>query len=101
VNPTTPKRISTSTLPDTPSNLDALLAVHLTDEQFAVWIEACSPMDLDALMTVEQFAAWQQVNEREVRKRLHSLPGVVRESRKWVRIHPRTYFRTLHLPDFS
>ena len=49
------------------------------------------PMDLDALLTVAQFAAWQQVPERSVRRRLASMPGVIRESRELVRIHPRTY----------
>jgi len=46
---------------------------------------------LDALLTVEQFAAWQQAPEATVRKRLASMPGVIRESREFVRIHPRTY----------
>ena len=50
-----------------------------------------SKMDLDALMTVEQFAAWLQVPARTVRKRLASMPGVIQESRKCIRIHPRTY----------
>jgi hypothetical protein len=47
--------------------------------------------NLDDLLTVEQFAAWQQVPVAQARKRLGSTPGVIRESRKCVRIHPRTY----------
>jgi hypothetical protein len=54
-------------------------------------LERDSKMDLDALLTVAQFAAWQQVPERTVRKRLASMPGVIQESRECVRIHPRTY----------
>ena len=50
-----------------------------------------APVNLDAQLTVEQFAAWQQVSERNVRRRLASMPGVIRESRELVRIHPRTY----------
>ena len=51
-------------------------------------------MNLDALLTVEQFAAWQQVPERNVRRRLASMPGVIRETRELVRIHPRTYLES-------
>ncbi len=47
--------------------------------------------NLDELMTVEQFAAWQNCKPRWVRSRLPILPGVIRESRQHVRIHPRTY----------
>jgi hypothetical protein len=47
--------------------------------------------DLDALLTPEQFAAWQQVPLATVRKRLAGMAGVVRHSRQCVRIHPRTY----------
>lgn len=50
-----------------------------------------SAFNLDDLLTVDQFAQWQQKPIKEVRKRLASMPGVVRESREWVRIHPRTY----------
>lgn len=56
-----------------------------------------APMDLDALLTVAQFAAWQQTPERSVRRRLASMPGVIRETRELVRIHPRTYLeKRLH-----
>ena len=51
-------------------------------------------MNLDDLLTVEQFAAWTQTPLRTVRARLASMPGVIRESRKCVRIHPRTYLET-------
>jgi len=50
--------------------------------------------DLDALLTVAQFAAWQQTPIVTVRKRLASMPGVVRESRQCIRIHPRTYLES-------
>jgi hypothetical protein len=46
---------------------------------------------LDVLLTVEQFAAWVQSPVSTVRKRLFMTPGVIRESRKSIRIHPRTY----------
>ena len=52
------------------------------------------PIQLDNLLTVEQFAAWQQSPVATVRKRLATMPGVIRESRKCVRIHPRTYLET-------
>lgn len=48
-------------------------------------------INLDALLTPEQFARWQQVPVSTVRKRLSSMPGVIRESRECIRIHPRTY----------
>ena len=48
-------------------------------------------MNLDAMLTVEEFAGWQKVSAAWVRRRLARLPGVVREGRKHVRIHPRTY----------
>ncbi len=51
----------------------------------------CAPMNLDALLTVEEFAAWSKTPLRTVRARLRTMPGVIRESRKCVRIHPRTY----------
>lgn len=46
---------------------------------------------LDALLTIEQFAAWQQLGVVSVRKQLDFMPGVIRVTRKTVRIHPRTY----------
>ena len=48
-------------------------------------------ISLDALLTVEQFARWQQTDVAWVRRNLADMPGVVRETRKHVRIHPRTY----------
>jgi hypothetical protein len=49
------------------------------------------PFDVDALLTPAQFADYLQVSEAWVRRRLGCLPGVIREGRKHVRIHPRTY----------
>jgi hypothetical protein len=53
----------------------------------------CLPagFDMDSLLTVEQFAAWQQTPVKTVRKRLSWMPGVIRTSRKNIRVHPRTY----------
>lgn len=48
-------------------------------------------VNLDGLLTPAQFAAWVGESEYWVRRRLASLPGVIREGRKHVRIHPRTY----------
>jgi hypothetical protein len=50
-----------------------------------------SAVNLDALLTPAQFAQWLGESEYWVRRRLASLPGVIREGRKHVRIHPRTY----------
>jgi hypothetical protein len=47
--------------------------------------------DLDSLLTVAQFAVWQQVAESTARSALASCKGVIRRSREWVRIHPRTF----------
>ena len=47
--------------------------------------------DLDSMLTVEQAAIWQQVPLSTFRKRLATMPGRVRYSRKCVRIHPRTH----------
>lgn len=43
------------------------------------------------LMTVEEFAAWQRVPIRTVRRRLPTMPGVIKHSREWIRIHVPTY----------
>jgi hypothetical protein len=48
-------------------------------------------IDLDALLTPAEFGCWIGETESWVRRRLASLPGVIRESRKHIRIHPRTY----------
>lgn len=48
-------------------------------------------VNLDDLLTPAQFAVWVGETEYWVRRRLASLPGVIREGRKHVRIHPRTY----------
>jgi hypothetical protein len=51
-------------------------------------------INLDDLLTVEQFAAWQGAELGWVTKRLATLPGVIKESREHVRIHPRTYLES-------
>jgi hypothetical protein len=51
-------------------------------------------INLDDLLTPEQFAVWQGKSEQWVRDRLATLPGVIRESREHVRIHPRTYLES-------
>lgn len=48
-------------------------------------------INLDDLLTPEQFAAWQGMSLAWVVKRLPTLPGVISESREHTRIHPRTY----------
>jgi hypothetical protein len=48
-------------------------------------------INLDDLLTPAQFAQWLGESESWVRRRLGSLPGVIREGRKHIRIHPRTY----------
>lgn len=46
---------------------------------------------LDSLLTVGQFAVWQQRAESTVRAELPVTPGVIARSRENVRIHPRTF----------
>jgi len=55
-------------------------------------IAGCLPQgfDLDSLLTVEQAAIWKQVKLSTFRKHLKNMPGVIKEHRKCVRIHPRT-----------
>lgn len=48
-------------------------------------------IDLDKPMTKEEFATWLGVTLDWVEKRVHTLPGVIVESRQTIRIHPRTY----------
>jgi hypothetical protein len=48
-------------------------------------------MNLDALLTPAEFGRWIGESENWVRRRLGSIPGVIREGRKHIRIHPRTY----------
>ena len=48
-------------------------------------------LTIDDAHTPEQFAQWLGVSEGWVRRRLPTLPGVIRESRKIVRIIPRVY----------
>ena len=47
--------------------------------------------DLDSLLTPAEFGRWIGQSESWVRRRLCTLPGVIRESRKHIRIQPRTY----------
>lgn len=53
--------------------------------------QVAKAINLDDLLTPAQFAAWIGETESWVRRRLASMPGVIRESRKHIRIHPRTY----------
>jgi hypothetical protein len=48
-------------------------------------------INLDDLLSPAQFGRWIGESESWVRRRLGSIPGVIRESRKHIRIHPRTY----------
>jgi hypothetical protein len=60
----------------------------------AAQLPGCLPcgFDLDSMLTVEQFAVWQGRSVSSARKSVAArMPGVVRESRECVRIHPRTY----------
>jgi hypothetical protein len=50
--------------------------------------------NLDDLLTPEQAALWLQQSEDWVRKRIHSMPGWVVESRQVARLHPRTYLES-------
>jgi hypothetical protein len=56
-------------------------------------IPGCLPngYTLDSLLTIPQFAIWQQISEVTVRRMLANLPGVIKRSRENIRIHPRTY----------
>ena len=56
-------------------------------------IPGCLPrgFDLDSMLTPEQFCAWRGVGREWFGSRIGMLPGVIRESRKAIRIHPRTY----------
>lgn len=48
-------------------------------------------VNLDVPMTIAEFAEFLAVDVSWVRRRLSTLPGVIRHSRKMVRIHPRLY----------
>jgi hypothetical protein len=48
-------------------------------------------IDLDDLLTPAQFGQWIGESESWVRRRMSSIPGIIREGRKHIRIHPRTY----------
>lgn len=45
----------------------------------------------DSILTREEFRIWQGFTEGWLSKHIRRLPGVIRESKKVVRIHPRTY----------
>jgi hypothetical protein len=69
-------------------------------------IPGCLPegYDLDSMLTPEQFCIWQQVGRAWFSRRSCTLPGVIRRSREFVRIHPRTFlsktvrkYQALHL----
>jgi len=46
---------------------------------------------LDSMLTPKQFCLWARESLRWWYANWAALPGVIRESRKHVRIHPRTY----------
>ena len=47
--------------------------------------------DLDSMLTVGQFAVWQQVGYDTALAAHHSMKGVFKRSREWRRVHPRTF----------
>lgn len=56
-------------------------------------IPGCLPKGytLDSLLTVAQFAEWQQAPVATIRKKLPVTPGVIRRTREDIRVHPRTF----------
>lgn len=46
---------------------------------------------LDSLLTREEFCIWKRVSLEWLKPRIAMIPGVVKESNKVLRIHPRTY----------
>jgi hypothetical protein len=46
---------------------------------------------LDSLLTISQFAVWQQRTICWVRAHMRAIPGFIVESREHVVVHPRTY----------
>lgn len=46
---------------------------------------------LDSLLTPDEFCTWQKCERDWFTARRHNLPGIIRHSKKHVRIHPRTY----------
>lgn len=75
---------------DTSILADEVKSQQNTGEKSSREAEA-SRIGLDDLLTPAQFARWVGESESWVRRRLASLPGVIREGRKHIRIHPRTY----------
>ncbi len=53
----------------------------------------CLPIGatLDSLLTREEFCIWRRVGLNWFSARRGRLPGVINESRKSARVHPRTY----------
>jgi len=49
---------------------------------------------LDSLLTPEEFCIWQKCGRDWFASRSRTLPGIVRHSKKHVRIHPRSYLET-------
>jgi hypothetical protein len=66
---------------------------HSQQQKCGLWKDAMNPknVNLDDLLTPAEFGEWIGESESWVRRRLGSIPGVIRESRKHIRIHPRTY----------
>jgi hypothetical protein len=56
-------------------------------------LPGCLPAghDLDSLLTREEFCIWRRVSLEWLKPRADMIPGVVRESQKVWRVHPRTY----------
>ncbi len=46
---------------------------------------------LDSLLTREEFCKWKRVSLEWLKPRVDMIPGVVKESNKVFRVHPRTY----------
>ena len=53
--------------------------------------------DMDSMLTITQFAVWQQVGVQTARAALAgSMKGVLKRSREWCRVHPRTFLEMNH-----
>ena len=72
----------------------SLAPISLTDAQFQAWLRASKPIDLNAMMTPAQAAAWLQVKLAWLLKRWGVVPGCITESRKVKLFHPLTYVET-------
>ena len=67
------------------------MQTHEQQAEFRSEVADSKNINLDDLLTPAQFGKWIGESESWVRRRLGSIPGVIRESRKHIRIHPRTY----------